>query len=182
MGAPRRVALAGIGGDPVLERALLDDFEGAFLAYERISARGLEGELARPTEFFPLGPAAAGGAPCGALVVAACGALEDAGDGVRRLAGAAGGAPVYLMAAVPGRAAGEPAPPAGALAGAVVIEHGELLGRLMATPRLGAWRRPVSEAVDALVAAARMGAGLAGSPLVCRPSPLWLRIQRLMGR
>lgn len=44
--------------------------------------------------------------------------------------------------------------------GGVIVTDGALLPRLMRTPRLGAWRRDVSEAVDCLVAAARLGRSL----------------------
>ena len=76
--------------------------------------------------------------------------------------------------------------------GGVIVTDGALLPRLMRTPRLGAWRRGVSEAVDCLVAAVRlgrsldelediMGAGaenlddkhLAPSVIVASPHTLW---------
>lgn len=41
--------------------------------------------------------------------------------------------------------------------GGVILTDGALLPRLMRAPRLGAWRRDVSEAVDCLVAAVRLG-------------------------
>ncbi|WP_287746275.1 hypothetical protein [Enorma sp.] len=44
--------------------------------------------------------------------------------------------------------------------GGVIVTDGALLPRLMRAPRLGAWRRDVSEAVDCLVAAARLGRSL----------------------
>lgn len=44
--------------------------------------------------------------------------------------------------------------------GGVIVTDGALLPRLMRTPRLGAWRRGVSEAVDCLVAAMRLGRSL----------------------
>ena len=44
--------------------------------------------------------------------------------------------------------------------GGVIVTDGALLPRLMRTPRLGAWRRGVSEAVDCLVAAVRLGRSL----------------------
>lgn len=44
--------------------------------------------------------------------------------------------------------------------GGVIVTDGTLLPRLMRTPRLGAWRRGVSEAVDCLVAAVRLGRSL----------------------
>ncbi|WP_303214476.1 hypothetical protein [uncultured Enorma sp.] len=44
--------------------------------------------------------------------------------------------------------------------GGVIVTDGALLPRLMRTPRLGAWRRDVSEAVDCLVAAVRLGRSL----------------------
>lgn len=46
--------------------------------------------------------------------------------------------------------------------GAVVVTDGDLFSRLMRAPRLGAWRRPVAEAIDQLVAAARLDNTLAG--------------------
>lgn len=76
--------------------------------------------------------------------------------------------------------------------GGVIVTDGALLPRLMRTPRLGAWRRDVSEAVDCLVAAVRlrrsldelediMGAGTenldakhrAPSVIVASPHTLW---------
>lgn len=44
--------------------------------------------------------------------------------------------------------------------GGVIVTDGALLPRLMRTPRLAAWRRDVSEAVDCLVAAVRLGRSL----------------------
>lgn len=44
--------------------------------------------------------------------------------------------------------------------GGVIVTDGTLLPRLMRAPRLGAWRRDVSEAVDCLVAAVRLGRSL----------------------
>lgn len=44
--------------------------------------------------------------------------------------------------------------------GGVIVTDGALLPRLMRTPRLGAWRRDVSEAVDCLVAAVKLGRSL----------------------
>lgn len=44
--------------------------------------------------------------------------------------------------------------------GGVIVTDGALLPRLMRAPRLGAWRRDVSEAVDCLVAAVRLGRSL----------------------
>lgn len=44
--------------------------------------------------------------------------------------------------------------------GGVIVTDGALLPRLMRAPRLGAWRRDVSEAVDCLVAGVRLGRSL----------------------
>lgn len=44
--------------------------------------------------------------------------------------------------------------------GGVIVTDEALLPRLMRAPRLGAWRRDVSEAVDCLVAAVRLGRSL----------------------
>lgn len=55
--------------------------------------------------------------------------------------------------------------------GAVVVTDGDLFSRLMRAPRLGAWRRPVAEAVDQLVAAARLNGTLASvAGLLCEGS------------
>lgn len=44
--------------------------------------------------------------------------------------------------------------------GGVAVGGGALIPRLMKSPRLGMWRRPLSEAVDRLIAAVRMGCTL----------------------
>lgn len=41
--------------------------------------------------------------------------------------------------------------------GGIAAGGGALLGRLMRCPRLGMWRRPLSEAIDKMIAAVRMG-------------------------
>ena len=198
----RAIGLVALGGDPGADSAevpdlLLDDFAAALAAYERVSSRGLGAELARGVRFVRATMLCAAEANDGLgaceSVVAAC-HLGQGGDPScieEALAGAAGatGGGIYLIAAIDGevdggiakrvedeaaRALGD----AGRLASCVVIGYGSLLPRLWRTPRLGMWRRPVAEAIDALVAAVRMGAPLV-NPLSVEPHRLWLRLQGL---
>lgn len=198
----REIGLVALGGDPGADSPevpdlLLDDFAAALAAYGRVSSRGLGAEIARGVEFvratMPRAAKADGGLGACESVVAAC-HLGQGGDPSRieeALAGAAGAADggIYLIAAIDdqvdggiakhvedeaARALGD----AGRLAGCVVIGYGSLLPRLWRTPRLGMWRRPVAEAIDALVAAVRMGAPLV-NPLSVEPHRLWLRLQGL---
>ena len=198
----RAIGLVALGGDPGADSPellglLLDDFAAALAAYERVSSRGLGAEIARGVEFvratMPRAAKADEGLGACESVVAAC-HLGQGGDPSRieeALAGAAGAADggIYLIAAIDGevddgvaehiedeaaRALGD----AGRLAGCVAIGYGSLLPRLWKTPRLGMWRRPVAEAIDALVAAVRMGAPLV-NPLSVEPHRLWLRLQGL---
>ena len=180
----------GPGKDPA--RALLGDLADALAAYEALAARGLDGEAAQTAELVWLdrtGSSARAVAWSGldALVVAA---TVDGGKALEALveAGRRAGCPVSAVAALPAR---EDAPGADGLGralvagspfrGAVVVCHAELAGRLLATPRLGRWRRPVSEAIDRLVAAIRMGAPVACGFEVAEPDRLWLALQRAMG-
>lgn len=197
----RAIGLVALGGDPAADfpevpGLLLDDFAAALAAYERASSRGLGAELARGVRFvraaMPCTSKADEELSACESAAAAChlghgGDPDRAEEALRALAGAVGG--IYLIAAVEGevddgvarhiedeaaRALGD----AGRLAGCVVIGYGSLLPRLWRTPRLGMWRRPVAEAIDALVAAVRMGAPLV-NPLSAEPHRLWLRLQGL---
>lgn len=77
--------------------------------------------------------------------------------------------------------------------GGLVVTDAELIPRLMRVPRLGAWRRPVSEAIDRLVAAVRLNCSLSavdslleghaandasGGSLIASPNRLWRSIAR----
>lgn len=79
--------------------------------------------------------------------------------------------------------------------GAVVVTDARLVPCLIRAPRLGMWRRPVSQAIDRLVAAVRMGCalgeldGLLGvepgrantsNVLVASPHPLWRAVASRM--
>lgn len=201
----REIGLVALGGDPGADSPevpdlLLDDFAAALAAYERVSSRGLGAEIARGVEFvratMPRAAKADEGLGACESVVAAC-HLGQGGDLVRTkealmaladALGAAGGG-IYLIAAVDGEVddgvaghiedeAARVLGDAGRLAGCVAIGYGSLLPRLWKTPRLGMWRRPVAEAIDALVAAVRMGSPLV-SPLAAEPHRLWLRLQGL---
>ena len=107
------------------------------------------------------------GAPDAAATL--CAALQDgsaaANDAIRP------GAPIGMLAAgnahdgsdareVVARAASACQSAGHPWIGGVIVTDGALLPRLMRTPRLGAWRRDVSEAVDCLVAAVRLGRSL----------------------
>lgn len=102
-------------------------------------------------------------------VATLCAALQDgsasASDAIRP------GAPIGMLAAgnahdgsdareVVARAASACQSAGHPWIGGVIVTDGALLPRLMRTPRLGAWRRDVSEAVDCLVAAVRLGRSL----------------------
>lgn len=79
--------------------------------------------------------------------------------------------------------------------GAIVVTDARLIPRLVRAPRLGMWRRPVSQAIDRLVAAVRMSCALdeldellgvesehasTSSVLVASPHPLWRAIASRM--
>lgn len=81
--------------------------------------------------------------------------------------------------------------------GGLVVTDAELIPRLMRAPRLGAWRRPVSEAIDTLIAAVRLNCSLdavdslleghaassdSGGYLVASPNHLWRSVARLIER
>lgn len=95
--------------------------------------------------------------------------------------------------------------------GGVAATDAAFIDRLMRAPRLGMWRRPVSQAIDRLVAAVRMGCaldevdliaqgafydrpddsanGIGSSPeadtanaLVISPHPLWCVVERRLSR
>lgn len=79
--------------------------------------------------------------------------------------------------------------------GAIVVTDARLIPRLVRAPRLGMWRRPVSQAIDRLVAAVRMSCALdeldellgvepehasTSNVLVASPHPLWRAIASRM--
>lgn len=74
----------------------------------------------------------------------ACAARADGADGVHALDDAARACAQASLA----------------WCGGTVITDAGLIPRLMRAPRLGMWRRPVSRAIDRLVAAVRMGCAL----------------------
>lgn len=157
---PHRVGLACLGRDERgTARLLLDDLAAATRAYERHAGIG-DGAL----ELVEPG-VGAGTDGADALVVALC-----AGEKPARLPAARPGARVYAIvtcedAAAAGGAAGaavarlEELCGAQGLAwsGALVVGNARLLPATWPSPRLGWLRRPVSEAVDALVLALRTG-------------------------
>lgn len=81
--------------------------------------------------------------------------------------------------------------------GGLVVTDAELIPRLMRAPRLGAWRRPVSETIDTLVAAIRLNCSLnavddlleghtavgdSGDHLIASPNHLWRSVARRIER
>ncbi|WP_288738145.1 hypothetical protein [uncultured Enorma sp.] len=102
----------------------------------------------------------------------ACAARSDGADGVHTLDDAARACAQESLA----------------WCGGIVVTDAGLIPRLMRAPRLGMWRRPVSRAIDRLVAAVRMGCALdeldtllgvdpahaSGDAItVASPHPLW---------
>lgn len=170
---PRRLVClvdAGTGDDAARGAAcLLADFSDALGAYSRASERASGGRDAAPETVWidGAGPENGTALPCDALVCALSD-QEDADDILRgALSPAATGARVYAIAA----SAAHDGSRGGALldrlasicpdrdlrwSGGLVVTDADLVPRLMRAPRLGAWRRPVSEAIDQLVAAVRM--------------------------
>lgn len=118
------------------------------------------------------------------------------------------GAHVYAIVTVPGEnaTAGErllqhlTSACAGAgcrWSGGLVVTDAELIPRLMRAPRLGAWRRPVSETIDKLVAAIRLNCSLGAVDslleghtangdsdgyLIASPNHLWRSVARRIER
>lgn len=175
----------GPSPNPSPAALLLDDFADALAAYTRISARQ-NGTTAVAPRFvrvrleaghrLPATLEAGGLAGCDVVICAAycttrapdavatlCAALQDgsaaANDAIRP------GTPIGMLAAgnareVVARAASACQSAGHPWIGGVIVTDGALLPRLMRAPRLGAWRRDVSEAVDCLVAAVRLGRSL----------------------
>lgn len=192
-----------------IARLLRDDAADAFDAYERLAALRAGEPDAGMRAARALQDEAGTGRPWRALVVAAGGATTRS---LEELLGAVGadhrlapGAPVLVIAASDdvdgsyGRKLLDTVQAHCAArglvwGGGVIITHARLLPRLARAPRLGAWRRPVSEAIDAVVAAARIGctlervdellerggaAGDAARVRVASPHPLWVRFARM---
>lgn len=111
----------------------------------------------------------------------ACAARADGADGVHALEDAARACTRTSLA----------------WCGGIVVTDAGLIPRLMRAPRLGMWRRPVSRAIDRLVAAVRMGCVLdeldallgVDSPhassdaiTVASPHPLWRAVASRLPR
>lgn len=174
----RRVALACIGADVPQAAAalLLDDFAEALGAYARyggiaapevrhVDAASLP-EMLRGWEpdalVLGIGGPTATGLPVGLPSVAAYALVAPDGDA----------SPEAAL-----DAAGELCRDAGlAWRGGVAVAHAGLARRLVGQPRMGTFRRPVSETVDELVLAVRCGAN-AGRTVA---SPALPRLARLL--
>lgn len=111
----------------------------------------------------------------------ACAARADGADGVHALDDAARACAQASLA----------------WCGGTVVTDAALIPRLMRAPRLGMWRRPVSRAIDRLVAAVRMGCALdeldtllgvdlahaSGDAItVASPHPLWRAVASRLPR
>ncbi len=176
---------------------LIADAVDALHAYEALAAR-LGGSRRGDAFETPVrmldDDTASAGDPCRAALIGvavATDAPHQPNETIERLARAGAiepGGDIYLIAI-------DPAPDAHAASGAiararevcaqtgctwcggVAVGAGASIPRLMRSPRLGAWRRPVSCGIDWLVAAMRMGcalgdlAALAG-PFAGRTQPL----------
>ena len=122
-------------------------------------------------------------APADAIVCIAPDATEHAGTNawepaashVLSKGGARAGARLYLITAVSGDAPPRETPitwrdmcdrSGFVWSGGVVAAGADALPRLMRSPRLGRFRRPLSEAIDALVAAVRLGCAYGDLPRV----------------
>lgn len=147
---PHRVGLVCLDtGEKGAARLLLDDLAAATDAYECRAGMG-DGAI----ELLEL----AGGSAAGvdALVVA----LGDDAPSCDLPHGAQPGTPVYAILACDSDAAGLEAwcrESGLAWSGSLVVGDARLLPATWSSPRLGWLRRPVSEAVDALVLALRTG-------------------------
>lgn len=147
---PHRVGLVCLdAGEKGAARLLLDDLAAATDAYERRTGMS-DGAI----ELLEL----AGGSAAGvdALVVA----LGDDAPSCDLPHGAQPGTPVYAILACDSDAAGLEAwcrENGLAWSGSLVAGDARLLPAAWSSPRLGWLRRPVSEAVDALVLALRTG-------------------------
>lgn len=147
---PHRVGLVCLdAGEKGAARLLLDDLAAATDAYERRTGMG-DGAI----ELLEL----AGGSAAGvdALVVA----LGDDAPSCDLPHGAQPGTPVYALLTCDSDAARLEAwsrENGLAWSGALVAEGARALPATWSSPRLGWLRRPVSEAVDALVLALRTG-------------------------
>ena len=215
---------------------LLDDFADALIAYARMYSAGRPGTAHPPlvrTTVDADGPrrispalrdcdsvvfafaTPAGGSARGTTAACEPSALDACASAIGSLAA---GTRMYALIALTSAREDE-AIAAGAACrcacehggvfwgGAVAVTEGSLVPRLVRAPRLGMWRRPVSQAIDRLVAAVRMGCALdeveavaqgelfdpadepaaAGSEpygnrlIVASPHPLWCAVARRLG-
>ena len=194
---------------------LLEDFRNALVAYTRLSAFEREKpaypafvtiELAEGAASASMPPEAAEGAHFDAIVLAlelpapAC--CEPLADTLRALSQSGAIKPdtcIYAIICDSGTDSGSSATATDKATrackqagvrwcGAVVVTDASLIPRLVRAPRLGMWRRPVSKAIDRLVAAVRMGCALneldallgvnrerasMDNVIVASPHPIW---------
>lgn len=194
---------------------LLEDFRNALIAYTRLSAFEREKpvypafatiELAGGAASASMPPEAAEGTCFDAIVLAlelpapAC--RKPLADTLRALLQSGAIKPdtcVYAIICNPGTNSGSSATATDKATrackqagvrwcGAVVVTDAPLIPRLVRAPRLGMWRRPVSKAIDRLVAAVRMGCELneldallgvdpdranTDNIIVASPHPIW---------
>lgn len=194
---------------------LLEDFRNALIAYTRLSAFEREKpvypafvtiELAEGAASASMPPEAAEGTRFDAIVLAldiltpAC--RKPLADTLRALSQSDAIKPdacVYAIICDPGTDSGSSATATDKATrackqagvrwcGAVVVTDAPLIPRLVRAPRLGMWRRPVSKAIDRLVAAVRMGCALneldallgvdceranTDNVIVASPHPIW---------
>ncbi len=150
---------------------LLGDAAEAGAAYERRA--GAE----RPVE-FARGTAGVGGTSVDAVILGLDGTGARFGDVLDSLSA---GTSVYAVCACVGCPAEEALTCLHALeeacdqrglvwSGGIAIGHAQVVGAFERSPRMGFWRRPVSEALDLMLLAVRCGAD-AGLAAV-RPGPL----------
>lgn len=197
----KRVALvdADAGGEGGAARLMLEDFADALRAYARMGG-------AEPPETLWLEPGepAWGGRP-DALVIAFRLRGGTLPERVGRAADAApgGAVPSYALCCTDGFDAADALPALDALAtrcgagwrGGVSAGGGALVPLTARSPRMGTLRRWRSEAVDALVAAVRMGVGVEEAAALTRDEtrrreggvilarcPLPRPVYRLVGR
>lgn len=207
----RRIGLARASSDNGAA-LLLEDFRNALIAYTRLSA--FEREKPAYPAFVTIelaeGAASASMPPEGArfdaivltLELPAPACCEPLADTLRALSQSGAIKPdtcVYAIICDPGTDSGSSATATDKAActckqagahwcGAVVVTDAPLIPRLVRAPRLGMWRRPVSKAIDRLVAAVRMGCALneldallgvdcertnTDNVIVASPHPIW---------
>lgn len=210
----RRIGLARASSDNGAA-LLLEDFRNALVAYTRLSAFEHEKpvypafvtiELAEGAASASMPPETAEGTRFDAIVLAldiltpACG--EPLVDTLRALSQSDTIKPdacVYAIICDSGTDGGSSATATDKATrackqagvrwcGAVVVTDAPLIPRLVRAPRLGMWRRPISKAIDRLVAAVRMGCALneldallgvdpdranTDNVIVASPHPIW---------